>query len=196
MSVHYRAAGPAGRAALTEVDNSFTTGTVYQVTAGQAGFTLQETRLDAPLRKVYPDDEWAEDADDDAGTAVEVALDGTSVCGGVVFEAVHWNRRLVIHDLRVAAAYRRRGIGSRLLERACTYGRERGLSTAWLEVTNVNAPAVRSYLRSGFTFCGLDTTLYTGTSSAGETALFMARRLTGTGTVPGAVHAGSGAVGG
>lgn len=29
----------------------------------------------------------------------------------------------------------------------------------------------------GFTFCGLDTTLYDGTASTGEQALFMSRRV-------------------
>jgi hypothetical protein len=29
----------------------------------------------------------------------------------------------------------------------------------------------------GFTFCGLDTSLYDGTESAGEQALFMSRRV-------------------
>lgn len=55
--------------------------------------------------------------------------------------------------------------------------KELGARHVWLEVTHINAPAVRACLRMGFTFCGLDTTLYGGTASTGEQALFLSRRV-------------------
>ncbi|QTR01699.1 GNAT family N-acetyltransferase, partial [Saccharothrix algeriensis] len=60
---------------------------------------------------------------------------------------------------------------------ALDHGRSRGARTAWLETSNVNVPAVRAYLRMGFTLCGLDTTLYRGTPAEGEIALYLARNL-------------------
>lgn len=56
---------------------------------------------------------------------------------------------------------------------AAQFARERGAGHIWLEVTNINAPAIHAYRRMGFTFCGLDTTLYDGTPSQGEQALYM-----------------------
>ncbi|RSS64686.1 GNAT family N-acetyltransferase, partial [Streptomyces sp. WAC07061] len=65
------------------------------------------------------------------------------------------------------------GVGRELMERAVGFARERGAGHIWLEVTNVNAPAIHAYRRMGFAFCGLDTALYHGTESEGEHALYM-----------------------
>ncbi|MFI9201997.1 GNAT family N-acetyltransferase [Streptomyces sp. NPDC053048] len=173
--VIYRPALPGELAAVDELDNSFTTGTVLQVTASDDGFTLRTVPVDPPLRKVFPDDE---DEDGD-GAEVLVALDDGELCGAITSVYEEWNRRLVIADVRVAPTRRGQGIGGGLMDRALARGRERGARTAWLEVSSVNAPAVRAYRRMGFALCGLDTTLYTGTASEGETALFMSRPLGG-----------------
>lgn len=141
--------------------------------AGADGFTLRETPVDPPLVKVFPDDG---DGGFD-GLHVEVAVVGGLVRGFVAAGVEEWNRRLVVDTLAVAPAHRGAGVGRALMERACAHGRSLGARTAWLEVTNVNAPAVRAYRRMGFELCGLDTTLYRGTASEGETALFMSRPL-------------------
>ncbi|MFE5867699.1 GNAT family N-acetyltransferase [Streptomyces roseifaciens] len=175
-AVVYRPARPGEHAVAEAIDNSFTTPTVLEVSASGEGFRLRETPVDPPLRKVYPDeDEEEEDGDDEAH--VIVALDGDALCGAVTLTHSAWNDRLVIADIRVAPGHRGRGIGPGLMERALAHGRERGARTAWLEVTNVNTPAVRAYRRMGFALCGLDTSLYLGTASEGETALFMSRPL-------------------
>lgn len=144
--------------------------------AGPDGFTLRETPVDPPLVKVFPEEE------DDGGVGsgglhVEVAVDAGLVRGFVAVGVEEWNRRLVVHTIAVAPTHRGAGVGQALMERACAHGRRLGAHTAWLEVTNVNAPAVRAYRRMGFELCGLDTTLYRGTASEGETALFMSRPL-------------------
>ncbi|MEU1675288.1 GNAT family N-acetyltransferase [Streptomyces roseifaciens] len=173
-AVVYRPARPGEHAAAEAIDNSFTTPTVLEVSASGEGFSLRETPVDPPLRKVYPDED---EEDGDEETHVIVALDGDALCGAVTLTHSAWNDRLVIADIRVAPGHRGRGIGPGLMEHALAHGRERGARTAWLEVTNVNAPAVRAYRRMGFALCGLDTSLYLGTASEGETALFMSRPL-------------------
>ncbi|WP_424890399.1 GNAT family N-acetyltransferase [Streptomyces sp. XH2] len=124
---------------------------------------------------MYPEEEEAEGGDE--GVHVIVARAGDALCGAISLAHSAWNNRLVIADLRVAPGHRGRGIGPALMERGLAHGRELGARTAWLEVTNVNAPAVRVYRRMGFALCGLDTSLYRGTASEGETALFMSRSL-------------------
>jgi ribosomal protein S18 acetylase RimI-like enzyme len=47
----------------------------------------------------------------------------------------------------------------------------------WLEVSNVNGPAIRCYSKMGFRVCGLDVSLYEGTGSRGEVGVFMWRRF-------------------
>ncbi|MBZ4318621.1 GNAT family N-acetyltransferase [Streptomyces huiliensis] len=174
QEIIYRPSGPEDDAAVAALDGSFTTDTVYEVTASPDGFTLRPVRVDPPVRKVFPDDEPdGEEAGDD--TRRYAAFDGGVLCGFVVTAYEPWNRRLSVEDIEVAPEYRGRGIGSRLMDQVFARARECGAGHVWLEVTNVNAPAIRSYLRMGFTFCGMDTTLYSGTESEGEIALFMSR---------------------
>ncbi|MEU8518381.1 GNAT family N-acetyltransferase [Streptomyces sp. NBC_01216] len=183
----YRVAGPSDQSALDGLDDSFDTDHVYEVAAGDIGFGLRLVPVDPPLVKVFAED--AEDPGDgpDGGDAghdgaagvheiVAVHSDGT-LLGVVTVAHQRWNRRLVVRRITVDPAHRGRGIGGELMRRALAHGRERGARTAWLEVSSVNVPAVRAYRRMGFRLCGLDTTLYTGTPSEGETALFMARPL-------------------
>ncbi|MEU6744300.1 GNAT family N-acetyltransferase [Streptosporangium sandarakinum] len=169
----YRQAGPRDRERIGAIDDSFTTGTVYEVVAGDEGFALRATAVDPPLVKRFPADE-----DDGPPAAyLEVAVDGEEVCGFVAAGLEEWHRRLVIHQITVAPSHRGRGIGSALMRGACGFGRRHGARTAWLETSNVNVPAVRAYRRMGFALCGLDTTFYRGTASEGEIALFMSRAL-------------------
>ncbi|WP_137990126.1 GNAT family N-acetyltransferase [Streptomyces vilmorinianum] len=175
----YRVAGPADQSAVAALDDSFTTDHVYEVAAGDIGFGLRLVAVDPPLVKVFPADDDTDDEEEEGGAdheIVAVDADGT-LCGFIAVDVEEWNRRLVVRQVTVAPAHRGRGIGGELMRRALAHGRERGARTAWLEVTSVNVPAVRAYRRMGFRLCGLDTTLYTGTASEGETALFMAKSL-------------------
>ncbi|MFE7783851.1 GNAT family N-acetyltransferase [Streptomyces nigrescens] len=179
----YREAQPADKEQIDAIDDSFTTDTVYEVVVGDEGFALRSAFVDPPLVKTFPDDEDGEDGEDgeDDGVAdgvhVEVAVDDGTVCGFVAVGVEEWHRRLVVQQIAVASTHRGLGVGAALMQRACAYGSRLGARTAWLETTNVNVPAIRAYRRMGFSFCGLDTTLYRGTSSEGETALFMSKEL-------------------
>ncbi|MFE1298112.1 GNAT family N-acetyltransferase [Streptomyces sp. NPDC058731] len=172
-AVTFRAARPQDRAAVESIDGSFTTDTVFAVGRTETGFTIVERAVDPPVRKTFPDD--GEGEADDTDTRTVVAEAEGRVCGYVTTVFQRWNRRLVVADLGVAPPHRGRGIGAALLERAVERGRRVGAGHVWLEVTHLNAPAVRLYRRAGFELCGLDTSLYTGTESEGETALFMSR---------------------
>ncbi|MCB5163884.1 GNAT family N-acetyltransferase [Streptomyces bambusae] len=176
-----RPARPEDADGIDALDTSFSTGTVFEVAASGIGFTLREVPVDPPLVKVFPDDDDDDDGDDSGGpydrTLVAIAPGG-ELAGYVTVSHAPWNRRLTIEDIGIAPAHRRRGIGRLLVERAADLARSYGAAHLWLEVTNVNAPAIHAYLRLGFTFCGLDTTLYDGTASAGEQALFMSRPCT------------------
>lgn len=176
-TVIYREAGPEHLAGIESVDSSFTTDTTFEVVATETGFSIRETPVDPPLLKEFPDEEGAEE--DPTGEGTLVAVEDERVCGFVTTEYHPWNRRLTIADLAVSPAHRGRGIGRTLLGRAVDRARELGAAHVWLEVTHVNTPAIRLYRSAGFTFCGLDTSLYDGTESAGETALFMSLQCQG-----------------
>lgn len=165
----YRRAVPADRVA--EIDDSFTTDAVFDVQATPGGFTIEE-RAVSPFIKRFPS------AESDPAVVRFVAVDAAElVIGYIDVEFQDWNRRLIIRQLAVTPALRGRGIGRSLLGLAVEHGRECRARTLWLEVTNVNAPAIGFYRRMGFTCCGLDMSLYRDTPAEGEIALFMSQDL-------------------
>ncbi|GAA3863191.1 hypothetical protein GCM10022227_20530 [Streptomyces sedi] len=184
-NVVYRLAQPEDDEALSELDGSFTTDAVFEVTVTDEGFRIRETPIDPPLHKVFPEDdeegadeEGADDESEDGEPRrTVVAFAGDELCGFVETSFSPWNRRLTIQDIEVAPEWRGKGVGRTLMGHALDFARERGAGHAWLEVTHINAPAIRAYRKMGFAFCGLDTSLYAGTESANEQALFMVRWL-------------------
>ncbi|MBL1109610.1 GNAT family N-acetyltransferase [Streptomyces sp. 5-8] len=178
-TVAYRPARPEDGAAIAALDGSFTTDSVFEVTATQEGFRIRETPVRPPLHKVFPAGDDEADGDGDFGgsgpSRTVVAVDGDELCGFVTASFEPWNARLTVRDIEVAPAWRNKGVGRALMSHAVNFAKEHRAEHVWLEVSNVNAPAVHAYLRMGFAFCGLDTSLYDGTESAGERALFMAR---------------------
>ncbi|MDN3057201.1 GNAT family N-acetyltransferase [Streptomyces sp. SRF1] len=170
----YRAAAPEDTEAIGALDGSFTTDTVFQVTVTEDGFALREIPVDPPLTEVFPEDEPGGDDRDDTDSRTFVAHGAAGdLAGFVAVSYSAWNRRLTIEDIEVAPEHRGRGVGRALMGLAVEFARERGAGHIWLEVTSVNAPAIQAYRRMGFAFCGLDTSLYEGTASAGEQALYM-----------------------
>ncbi|MBW5480585.1 GNAT family N-acetyltransferase [Streptomyces bambusae] len=175
----FRTARPEDTGAIEALDGSFTTSTVFEVAVTDDGFALREVPVDPPLVKVFPEDDADDDGDDpdgeddaDSRTFVAVGADG-GLAGFAAVSYSPWNRRLTIEDIEVAPGHRGRGVGRSLMGHAVDFARERGAGHIWLEVTNVNAPAIHAYRRLGFAFCGLDTALYQGTESEGEHALYM-----------------------
>ncbi|MFE9024035.1 GNAT family N-acetyltransferase [Streptomyces sp. NPDC007808] len=178
MDYKFRTARPEDTEAIEALDGSFTTHTIFHVAITENGFALQEIPVDPPLHKVFPaentDDADAPmiEGDPNRRTFVAVGIDG-SLAGFATVSYASWNRRLVIEDIEVAPEHRGQGVGRALIGHAGKFARESGAGHIWLEVTNINAPAIHAYKRMGFTFCGLDTTLYYGTPSSDEHALYM-----------------------
>jgi len=174
-SITIRPAVPADSVA-SQIDGSFVTETIYEVDHSATGFTFSEVPAPNPVVKHFPKDGSTDDESDDSCRYVAVSPLG-GPCGFIDLQYEAWNRRLVVADIEIASAHRGRGLGQRLLQTAAEHGRAVGARILWLEVSNVNAPAIRSYLRAGFNFCGLDVTLYVGTESEGEIAIYMSRNL-------------------
>ncbi|GES32409.1 GNAT family N-acetyltransferase [Streptomyces angustmyceticus] len=180
MNYEFRTARPEDTEAIDALDGSFTTRTIFHVAVTEGGFVLQEIPVDPPIHKVFP----AEDTDDgnspaagedpNSRTFVAIGADG-GLAGFAAVSYAPWNGRLTIEDIEVAPAHRGQGVGRALVGHAAEFARERGARHIWLEVTNINAPAIHAYRRMGFSFCGLDMALYDGTPSSGEQALYMSR---------------------
>jgi len=163
----------ADRRAVEAIDTSFETASVFDVVAGGRAIELVERPLAQPLVKRYSIAEvfapWAR------WQHGWVADDG-GVRGFATVALEEWHERLVLWFLYIAPAWRRRGVGRALLERAEAHGRDAGATHVWLETSSVNVPGVAAYERLGYALVGADT-LYYGSYMPGEAALYLAKRL-------------------
>lgn len=106
-----------------------------------------------------------------------VAAAGAQVVGFAAVEFQRWNRRLALWHFYVDAGRRGQGLGRRLMDPVLVHARTVGARHVWLETSNQNPPGVAAYQALGFSLTGLDLTLYDGTPSEGEFALFLSRAV-------------------
>jgi len=168
---------PEDRASLLALDTSFTTDRVYRLERRPHSFALEERAIVPSVQKSYP----LEKEVDALPTFdwVQVASDGDAVVGMVAMRLENWNRRANLHHLYVAPAARRQKIGRIMIEAALSEARSHHMRSLWAETQTVNYAAVRFYEGTGFTLCGLDTSLYDPPDvSNGEIALFFSRDVT------------------
>ena len=178
MAIMIRAAQwPQDIAALSALDTTFETDRIYRAVRGAMSFRLVKESIQPPLRKTYEFDP-ADLEERQKWDFTAVAEDEGQLAGFAAAQFVAWNRRVVLWHLYVAPAFRRHGIGTRLLEAVETFARSVQARCVWLETQNVNVPAIEFYDRAGFRFCGFDSSLYDPDSlPQKETALFFARPI-------------------
>lgn len=90
------------------------------------------------------------------------------VCVGLAVYRRSWNRYMYLHDLKVNAAYRRLGIGRRLLEEGKKIAAAQGYSGIYTIGQDNNLIACLFYINVGFQIGGLDTFVYKGTLQEGK----------------------------
>lgn len=71
-----------------------------------------------------------------------------------------WNNRMRVWEFLVAQEFRRKGIGTLLMNHAVKIARERGARMLVLETQSNNASAIDFYLDFGFELIGLDVAAY------------------------------------
>jgi GNAT superfamily N-acetyltransferase len=159
-------------AAVARLDTSFTTRRIFKVERGDPGVSLDSVPIEAPIEKRFP-----LGLDDDPWKFGWVVMDGDALAGFIATATEEWNKRLVIWHFYVDRPRRRDGFGRQLIEHAVAHGASAGMMTAWVETSNLNYPGVQAYGRLGFDICGFDLTLYRGTPSHREFALYLARPI-------------------
>lgn len=95
------------------------------------------------------------------------AYDGDTCIGVLLLEKAFF-KYLYISDLSIRRAYRRRGVGKRLIEAAMQIARERNNRGIYLTAQDNNLSACLFYANNGFRIGGLDTEVYNGTSQEGK----------------------------
>lgn len=89
-----------------------------------------------------------------------VALWGDAEAGLMAYNFQEWNNTIRVWDLYVDPAFKRRGIGTALMDAIKAAAREAGARAVVLESQSSNYPAIRFYLSQGFDLVGLDTISY------------------------------------
>ena len=172
MTINIQEIDESNALLLNSFENRFTVHSRLVLSAldGVISYTIEEI---TPFVKQYPQEECESRAYiSSPGRAVFFAfVDGQPA--GQVRLHTHWNRLGYIEDIAVDEAYRRRGAGQTLLQRAVEWARDRQLPGLMLETQDVNVDACRLYERCGFILSGFDRRLYMGFPDvSGETALF------------------------
>jgi len=71
-----------------------------------------------------------------------------------------WNNRMRIWELLVEEGFRRKGIGTLLVDHAVKLSERRGARMLVMETQSCNVPAVNFYLKHGFELVGFDVAAY------------------------------------
>lgn len=82
------------------------------------------------------------------------------IIGWMELSLEKWNNRLRIWELLVREDFRRKGIGSKLVNRAVEVAREKRARMIVLETQSCNVSAIGFYLRHGFELIGFDSAAY------------------------------------
>lgn len=159
----------AGLAAYGEVPTAFTVRAVLEVApvdGGLGGLRLAERPAARPYVKDYDADPahrpaaWAATLDVSRWGVLAAFADGGDARERVGGAAVAWRTHglemaqgrpdlAVLWDIRVAPAWRGRGVGVALFRAAAEWALERGARRLVIETQNVNVAACRFYARQG-----------------------------------------------
>jgi len=172
-----REAKPRDLEALTFIDASYTTDTVWQVEErsqrDEISVTFRRLTLPRPLRaepprntqpslRLRPREGYLLVAEEQGKMLgyIEVALQAERDMG-------------LIHSLVVAPNARRQGVGTALLNAAAQLARRQDLSALLLETQTKNYPAISFCQKNGFEFCGFNARHY----ATNDIAIFFIRDL-------------------
>jgi ribosomal protein S18 acetylase RimI-like enzyme len=107
------------------------------------------------------------------------AYSGEELVGVALASPQEWNKTLWVWEFHIGAAWQRQGIGQRLMAAVVDQARQAGFHGVVCETQNTNVPAIDFYRSQGFVFDGARLTVYAGSESEGEVAVFMKRHLPG-----------------
>lgn len=145
------------------LDDSFETEYVWQMEersrADQITLGFRLTHLPRPMKvsNIVSRDELSKNFLN--GGTLFVADDG-NVCGFIDVTESEWNQVAYINNFAIAPAYRRKGLGTRLMQTALDWARKQKLRVAMLDTSTKDYPAICFYQKHGFVFCGFNDQLY------------------------------------
>ena len=162
--------------ALMGMDHSSSSEHVWQLElrreVGQVTATFREVRLPRPINLSYPRNPYSLADDWTSMSALLGAFSGKDPVGYMAIieqpTSAPW-----VTDLVVTPTWRRRGVGSALLDSAREWAEQRGQRRLFLEMQSKNQAGIRLAQKHGFEFCGYNDHYY----ATQDVALFFARAV-------------------
>jgi GNAT superfamily N-acetyltransferase len=153
-----RPARPRDLKLCAALDHSYTTDRVWQMEvreeSGVVTSVFREACLPREIRVDYPRQGKSLLAGWKRRDGFLVVDDEREIRGYVGLTAQDEHGIAWVGDLVVDRVWRRRGLGTMLLQAAAQWGRENGLSRLVIEAPTKNYPAIRFCQSRGLTFCG------------------------------------------
>ena len=164
-------------AGCTALDHSYTTDYVWQVDMreDQDSTTVRFRVIHLPRAMAvdYPHGTEALLRSWKERDCFLVAVSGDVLLGYVNMRIQPDGVRGWIHDLVVGKPFRRRRIGSALLEQACYWAEIHGITRVTIELQTKNYPGIQFVVAQGFTFSGYNDAHYLNR----DIAVFFSRNL-------------------
>lgn len=113
--------------------------------------------LETSLEKKHESEFFAEYVEEPRAFAVE--LENEQI-GWIELGYQQWNNRMRVWEFLVKEEFRKRGIGTLLMNHAAKIAKEKGARMVVLETQTCNVPAIKFYLKYGFELIGFDTAAY------------------------------------
>ncbi len=132
----------------------------YERTDSSSGwsFCFTKKRFDTPFHN--PDYQSDSLYSDDWKEAIAYgAFEGDTLVGAIE-TCPEWNRRLRVTEMWVDSRYRRKGVGSALMEHVRQIAKKEGRRALVLETQSRNSGAIAFYISQGYTMIGFDDCCY------------------------------------
>jgi GNAT superfamily N-acetyltransferase len=158
MSMQLRPARPKDLKVCATLDHSYSTDHVWQMEVRQEGGAVasvfREASLPREIKVEYPRQGASLVAGWKRRDGFMVVEDGDAIRGYVALTAQEEHGIAWVGDLVVDRSWRRRGLGTMLLQAAVEWGRGSELDRLVVEVPTKNYPAIRFCQSRGLAFCG------------------------------------------
>ncbi|CAG7621617.1 Streptothricin acetyltransferase A [Paenibacillus solanacearum] len=163
---------------IRPIDDSFLVDSILIFTLADRQYTYTLEPI-ASCEKRYSDDPYGDAADGNYGDdmehpdrAIYLAFADRRFAGLIQLKR-NWNNYALVEDIKVDRAYRRHGIGRRLIEQAKLWAAAGHMPGLMLETQNNNVKACRFYESCGFVIGGVDFHVYKGIDpDSGEAAVY------------------------
>jgi len=146
---------------LKEIGSKYSTSYYYDVSVCRESrsWRIELTRkaFDRRLDKNYNGRLFEDHVEEPRVFAVVL---GNKHVGWIELGYDRWNNRMRVWELLVEEAFRKRGIGTLLMNHAIEVAKARGARMLVLETQTNNDTAISFYLNFGFEFVGFDTAAY------------------------------------